>query len=75
MVRQDYLEALLSESEESTAEIRAVIRFIDDFTGVLKSNLNSLNQSANDEKMGLPTPGSEAHSDYMTLSGDLGDPQ
>jgi hypothetical protein len=69
MVRQDRLESLLSDSDEEVVENKAVVRFIDEFTGLLKDNLNAQNQSANDEKHGLTQVGRDAS--YMDISPDL----
>jgi len=71
MVRQDRLESLLSDSEEEVVENKAIVRFIDEFTGLLKDNLNAQNQMANDAKNGIPTRGATEHDSYITISPDL----
>ena len=44
MVRQSQLESLLNSSQEDTIGAKAVVLFIDDFLGLLKQNLNALNE-------------------------------
>ncbi len=73
MVRQDQLEQLLAESI-APEEARAVVRFIDNFTGLLKENLNAENQANKDEAEGITPSTAGADSQYMHLSADLDDP-
>ena len=72
MVRQDHLESLLSSSDTEVIESKAIIGFIDNFTGLLKVNLNAQNQDLKDNKAGLPSK-VKATSEYIDISPDLDD--
>jgi len=70
MARQDRLEALVKEdSNDALVGHRAVIQFIDGFSGIMRDNLISQNEANKMEASGESDP--EVGNPYMDISPDL----
>jgi len=78
MVRQEYLESLVDPElgNDDLIAGRAVVRFIDDFTGRLRDNLSAVNEDNKRKaiaKKGAPDESEIHESEYMQMSPDFED--